>query len=168
MQETRFFRDYVWIDGRPHGKGQGETYKITSDPYGKHTAIERYENGKYVATIYDSRLLNFKHLKRPDTQAWQRETLIPGKSHILRDQNNTVLFQEEIDPDGSCHLYSPQGTLLSIHRIASGRVTLYDANLHPVMVKRYALTQAGEFGELLEESWQEGSGTISPQKTQSK
>lgn len=152
-----------------------EAFKIVSDPYFKHISIEKYRFGQFVETIYDSRLLNFRHLNPAEQTAWQREILQETEEKVvclIRNPEDRVIFKEihsyEQNLCRECRIYSPHDLLLSIQKIFYTQlrdpfngVILYDNHDHTVMIKRYAIDEGGEFTHLLEEQW-------SPQKFQGK
>lgn len=171
---TKYYRDYRWEDGVPVGLqavdeiAHLDTYKIVSDPYYKRISIEKYVQGKFSEVIYDSQLLDFRHLKSPEQTAWQKLPIEEDQEKticLIRDQNDRVLFVETHHFSGllcrECRVETPQGILLSTHRMYYSLlhdpfdgVVLFDTNRHAVMVKKYTFDKdTGEFATLLEESW---------------
>ena len=165
--------DYYWSHGVPKGnsialENAPEAYKIVDDPYHKRYSVERYRKGRFVEVIYDSALLDFRHLKPAAQQGWQREEITRTDTTIeclLRNQEDRVVFLEkhtfETHLCRKCEVFSPYNMLCSVHQMhytALGDewngVILWDRNQHPVMVKRYQSLESGEFGELLEEQWE--------------
>ncbi|MBA3958590.1 MAG: hypothetical protein H0X51_09410 [Parachlamydiaceae bacterium] len=172
MDDTKHFQTYQWKNGSPFGthpsKQEGNTFKIVSDPYYKRISIEAYFDGVFQEIIYDSALLDFRHLKTPQQYAWQKTVVEESATSsvcLIRNQDDRVLFQETyIFEHGlcrSCKVHSPQGILLSTHQMfykklddeANG-VVLFDSRNTPVMYKLYEHDpDSGEFTELLKEEW---------------
>lgn len=170
----KHYRDYYWNEGIPYGldpleNGQaleGHTYKIIMDPYRKRISIEKYALGRFVTTIYDSALLNFRHINPMEQQSWQKELLNESKESmecLIRNQDDRILFIEtyffEKNLCRKCLARSPQGILLSIQQMRytllgdeENSVTLFDANDHPVIRKIYEADPIqGEFTTLVKE-----------------
>lgn len=170
------YRDYIWQKGVPVGRGTltntdlstvPMAYKIIVDPYRKRFSIERYQNTLFDRLVYDSLLLDFRHLKPADQQGWQRETLSQADKEavcLIRNQEERLLYREHHTFEGvlcrECRITSLQGVLLSTHRMyyttlgdAFDGTLLYDSNDHLVLAKRYTCSPSGEFLELLEERW---------------
>lgn len=170
---NKYYRNYFWKEGIPYGIGgahedlnQRESYKIVMDPYRKRISIEKYIFQKYLSTIYDSALLNFRHLNPIEQQSWQKEVISETAETtqcLIRDQDDRVLFIEsyffEDNYCKKCEAHSPHGILLSIQHMqyqilgeSENSVTLMDANEHPVLKKIYeADPVSGEFTNLLKE-----------------
>ncbi len=170
---SKLYLDYYWSHGVPKGssvvhEGVPEAYKIVDDPYHKRYSVERYKDGRFAEVIYDSALLDFRHLKPAAQQGWQREEISRTDTVIeclLRNQEDRVVFLEKHSFEGHlcrrCEVYSPHQMLCSVHQMhytALGDtwdgVILWDRNQHRVMIKRYSVLDNGEFGELLEECWE--------------
>lgn len=166
----KLFTNYYWKNGRPQGSSiatpgdPGVAIKIVADPYFKHISIEEYKDGRFQRLIYDSRLLDFRSLRSQIPPVWNKEE--EAEQTVIRDQNDRVTWIEKyVFEKGlciECRVFSPHGILLSVHKIyysAKGDpfdgVELYDSNGKLVMYKRYALNDEGEFGDLLEENWEE-------------
>lgn len=186
---TKYYREYRWENGAPIGLQPVEeishvdSYKIVSDPYHKRISIEKYVQGKFSEVIYDSQLLDFRHLKQPEQTAWQKIPIEEDQEKtvcLIRDQNDRVLYVETHFFSGmlcrECRVETPQGTLLSTHRMFYSLlhdpfdgVVLYDQNRRPVMVKKYTYDpNTGEFTTLLEELWSNLDGqSYLQQKTSS-
>lgn len=169
------FKDYIWKDGLPYGvdfvedpfQFYGPTYKIVMDPYRKRISIEKYLKGLFEGIIYDSALLDFRHLKKPEQMAWEKTTQQNNGATecLIRNQDDRVLFIESYSFEGKrcreCCVKSVHGFPLSLHRMyytalndSFDGVVLYDSNEHPVMMKRYEIdSETGEFTTLLEEKW---------------
>lgn len=167
----KYYKDYYWKEGIPRGIHamdipEGKSYKIVMDPYRRRISLEMYDGVNFVRTVYDSALVNFRHLKPEEQAAWQKETIKESQEEVrclIRNQDDRVIFLETHYFDGShcreCHIFSPQGTLIGIQKIqhvskgdAFDGVILFDGNQYPVMFKRYEL-DGQEFTNLLEESW---------------
>ncbi len=167
---AKLYRDYIWKGGIPYGVEAVETlgYKIAMDPYRKRICIERYTENALPEPIYDSALLDFRHLKQPELAAWQKSLVSESDREmvcLIRDQNDRLLFIEkhlfQDDLCRACRVTTLHGISLSTHCMfytALGDpfdgVVLYDAHEHPVMVKRYQFDEASrQFTQLLEEAW---------------
>lgn len=169
----KFFRDYFWKKGKPYGRelaepGNGIAYKIVTDAYGKRYSIEKYQNGKFDRVVYDSLLLDFRHLTPADQMAWQKEVLFEDETVakcLLRNQEDRAILLETHCFDNqrcrSCQISSIHGLPLSLHRMyyqalhdPFDGVVLYDLENRPVMLKTYQTDlQTGEFSLLLSEEW---------------
>lgn len=172
---TKYFQDYYWKEGLPYGINplkekisSHQTYKIVADPYHKRISIERYLSEQFVGLVYDSALLDFRHLKPTEQMAWQRIVISEADDKtvcLIRNQDDRIAFLEthyfKEDLCRECHVHSPHGFLLSIHKMLYkalndpvNGVVLYDQNLHVVMYKQYEVDQhTGMFANLLEEEW---------------
>ena len=174
-------KEYYWKEGIPQCWMRVElseaatlplTYKIVIDPYYRRISIENYTHAHFVAVIYDSALLDFRKL-HPDNQVgWQKEMLSEAPQEIvslIRDhEDRVILFETQKFQDNWCReccLSSPQGTLISIHKMYYTKqgdsfdgVGLFDANAHPVIQKNYAINEKGEFTHLISEKrkWEIG------------
>lgn len=166
---SKLFRDYVWKEGIPYGikplteDQTGTSYKIVMDPYRKRISVESYLDGSFSHIVYDSYLINFRHLNPVEQTAWQKEELPSGAS-LIRNQDDRIVFKETYvfkdELCRECHVSSPHGIPLSTHKMyyksfgdAFDGVILYDKNDHPVMQKFYSVDESGEFNELLSENW---------------
>lgn len=163
------YRDYVWKDGIPYGIGEEETgYKIVMDPYRKRICVEHYAGEAIPKIIYDSALLDFRHLKSPEHAAWQKTTVretVDEAVCLIRDQNDRLLFIETHffveHLCRECRVTSLHGIPLSHHKMFYTHlndpfdgVILYDAHAHPVMCKRYRFDEESQqFTDLLEARW---------------
>lgn len=166
------YRDYVWKNRIPCGTGvvdpaQEASYKIVMDPYRKRVSIEHYEMGKFAGIAYDSAIFDFRKLEPIQQMAWQREAISEQPTEticLIRDQDDRIILIEtqlfEKDLCRECRLVSPQGIEVSTHRIfyrslhdPFDGVILFDANAHPVMLKRYQVGEEGNFTDLIEERW---------------
>jgi len=170
------YRDYIWQKGIPVGQGRlsepdvdapSSAYKIVVDPYRKRFTIECYQGPVFQCLVYDSQLLDFRHLKPATQQGWQREVIHQSDSEIIcliRNQEERLLYRELHSFAGSlcreCRITSLHETLLSTHRMYYTHLgdrfngtLLYDSNHHLVLAKRYACGTGGEFTDLLEERW---------------
>lgn len=183
VNETKY-SNYFWKNGIPVGftsvpfTFSGISYKIVSDPYHKRISIEKYEASTFLSVVYDSMLLNFRHLKNPEQAAWQKSTNSLGQCFI-RDQDDRLLFIEtyqfEKDLCIGCQTHSPHGLFLSEHRIyykilnhSLDGVVLYDSNSHPVMYKLYTFdATTRQFTTLTQQEWNM-EGLLSEEKALSK
>jgi hypothetical protein len=168
------FRDYYWKNGKPYGMHEVDptqvtpSYKIVTDPYYKRFSIEKYQSTTFDKVIYDSLLLDFRHLTLKDQIAWQREILREDNEHsycLLRNQEDRVVHLEtltfEKNQCRTCVTSSVHGVPLSTHRMyyrflqdTFDGVVLYDREDRPVMIKTYELDpETGEFTNLLSEEW---------------
>lgn len=170
------FKDYFWKEGIPYGINVAEeseissmrTCKIVMDPYRKHISIESYQKGQFFSVIYDSALLDFRHLKQAAHPAWHKSVVNEdenGVSCLIRNQDDRLLYQETYTFHQNfcreCTVTSVHGIALSTQRMfykAFGDhfngVILFDANTHPVMLKQYEVDDSsGEFTKLLKEDW---------------
>lgn len=174
---SKHFRDYGWKGGIPYGKGvseenlkipAAETYKIIMDPYRKRISIEKYDQMQFASIIYDSALLDFRHLKSDEQTAWQKTPIANGcgkETCIIRNQDDRILFVESYLFEGErcreCIVHSPHGHLLSKHKMfytglndSFNGVILFDCNERPVMRKSYNIDEStGEFTDLTHEEW---------------
>lgn len=164
------YREYVWKNGKPYGIDQvppvGMTYKIPADPYNKQISVEQYENGVFKKVVYDSRLLDFRHLKPENQLAWEKIAINDSLSEI-RNQDDRLLFFERYVFSGDlcreCRVESAHGILLSVHKMfyvslgdEFNGVVLFDPNEHLVMCKMYKVDETtGDFSELIKEIWDE-------------
>lgn len=172
---TKHYQDYFWKDCIPYGLnavGDSEasniscTYKIIMDPYRKRISIERYRYSQFDAVVYDSALLNFRHLNETNQQSWQKTIIREIENRmecIIRDQDDRIVFIETYFFQNNlckeCRATSPQGILLSVQKMRykhlgdkENDVILFDANEHPVMQKIYeADPNTGEFTNLIQE-----------------
>lgn len=170
----KHFHDYSWKEGKPYGRQEVNpsqtsfSYKIVVDPYYKRFSIEKYKYSNFDKVIYDSCLLDFRHLTLKDQMAWQREILKEDKESsvcLLRNQEDRAILIETLMFEGDrcreCTTRSVHGILLSIHRMYYcclnddfNGVVLYDVEKRPVMMKVYETDPStGEFTNLLIEEW---------------
>jgi len=168
------YEDYYWKNGKPYGKGllqtdhQGHSYKIVVDPYYKRFSVEKYSQGGFEKIIYDSLLLDFRHLTAKDQYAWEKSIIEETPKMVrclLRNQDDRAILIETHEFTDhrcrSCTLHSVHGVLLSKHCMyyrdlqdPFDGIILWDVEERPVMKKTYAIDpQTGEFGELLLEEW---------------
>lgn len=173
---TKHYKDYFWKNGIPYGIQHVEkpetfdsyTYKIVMDPYRKHISIEKYKQGQFINTFYDSNLLNFRHLKNEEHRAWQKVKVFESKDQVichLRDQDDRLVFKElNFFKEDFCvesHLYSCHDHLISIQKMfyetlkdPFNGVILYDVENRAVLYKKYAFdVDFCCFMELLEEEF---------------
>lgn len=170
----KHFQDYYWKDGKPYGRQEVEaseaffSYKIIVDPYYKRFSIEKYQYRHFDKIIYDSCLLDFRHLTAKDQIAWEREILKEERDFslcLLRNQEDRAILTETLTFEESqcraCTTRSVHGILLSIHRMYYqclndnfDGVVLYDIEKRPVMMKVYETNpMTGEFTHILNEEW---------------
>jgi hypothetical protein len=171
-----YFCNYHWKNGVPHGIGlkaqmrqdREISYKIVMDPYRKRISLEKYEGSQFSSLIYDSALLDFRHLKQGERIEWERE-IVAESSHKMvchiRNREERLLFVEthflEQNQCQECHIHSAHGVLLAIQKmryVTAGDpfngVTLFDTNAHQVLEKHYDIHETtGLFTELRKESW---------------
>ena len=168
------FKDYFWQKGKPRGREKLEedafaqtdiSYKIITDAYHKRYSVERYRFGEFDLVLYDSILLDFRHLKPQNQQAWRSALSHEAdnlKTCLVRDQNDRIVFIEEhLFENGlcrECRVFSPQRQLLSIHKVyytkfgdPDNGVILYDLDHRPVLIKLYECDKEGLFTDLKEE-----------------
>lgn len=169
---SNYYLDYVWKEGIPYGikpinDDGAVTYKIAMDPYRKRIAVEKYESKQFRSVIYDSGLLDFRHLKPAEQTAWQKIILSENaetvKAAIYNQDDRLVVIENYLFENKVCRRCSSSsghGVALSEQRMyykslgdAFDGVVLYDINQHPVMLKHYEIDETGEFTELLEELW---------------
>lgn len=172
---SQFYKKYCWKGGIPYGLGTSETgkldgvlYKIVMDPYRKRISIEKYLGEQFAAVIYDSALLDFRHLKTMDQSRWEKITLLDSPEKmicIIRNHDDRIVFQETYHFEGNfcreCQTHSPHGFLLSTQKMFytslkdpfNGAI-LYDQNSQVVVKKTYKANELGEFTELLQEEWE--------------
>ncbi len=170
----KYFQNYYWKGGKPYGSEIVDpaqslfSYKIVVDPYYKRFSIEKYHYSSFEKTIYDSLLLDFRHLTLKDQMAWQREIVKDEEDQsicLLRNQEDRVVLIETLTFEHhqcrTCLTSSVHGIPLSLHRMyyrdlqdPFDGVVLYDGEGRPVMIKTYEtdlLTK--EFTNLLSEEW---------------
>ncbi len=172
---SKYYKDYLWKDGIPYGVEaiaeitKNDSYKIVADPQNKRISIEKYLQGSFSTVIYDSLLLDFRHLKQPEQLAWQKIPINESQDLmvcLIRNEEDRVLFMETHVFVSSlcreCHVSSPQGISLSIHKMfykslgdSFDGIILYDQNEHPVMCKHYAFDEiTQQYTTLQKEEWQ--------------
>lgn len=170
----KHFQDYYWKEGKPYGRQIVDpahasiSYKIVVDPYYKRFSIEKYRYASFEKVVYDSLLLDFRHLTLKDQMAWQREVLKEEGDRticLLRNQEDRVVLIETLTFENNqcktCLTSSVHGIPLALHRMyyrclqdPFDGVVLYDLEGHPVMIKTYETDpQTEEFTNLLNEEW---------------
>lgn len=170
----KHYRSYFWKMGKPYGREAvnpeeaSASYKIVVDPYYKRFSVEKYQFVHFDKVIYDSCLLDFRHLTLKDQIAWQRETLSEEADQtvcLLRNQDDRAILIETLMFDQNlcraCKMSSIHGVQLSTHRMfyrssqdPFDGVVLYDLEERPVMMKLYEIDeQTGEFTNLISEEW---------------
>lgn len=170
----KHYRNYYWKKGKPCGVEETDaaatpiSYKIIVDPYFKRFSIEKYQLARFDQVIYDSMLLDFRHLTLKDQIAWQREILTEEENLsvcLLRDQDDRAVLIETLTYDRnlcrSCIASTVHGVTVAIHRMyyrdqndPFDGVILYDSEERPVMRKSYERDpKTGEFTVLIKEEW---------------
>lgn len=160
------YKDYRWEKRLPIGlekcEPEGITYRIISDPYKKWVSVEKYSQGTLDRVVYDSHLLDFRHLNPSEQAAWQKIALNTNRC-LIRNQDDRALVFETHYFQGErcteCHIHSIHGILVAIQRMSYTAlgdpfdgVTLFDSNEHPVLLKLYKTDEeTGQFTELIEE-----------------
>lgn len=177
---AKYYQDYTWKEGKPRGLPKtseepplkGIAYKIVADPYYKRISIEKYQDGSFASIIYDSALFDFRHLKPAEQTAWRKDKVNESDRTVIchiRNQDDRLILIEtytfEHQLCRECRSSTPHGVLVSVQKIqyvslgdTFNGVTLYDSNDHIVMFKKYKTDEAGEFTELLLESWDQMQG----------
>lgn len=170
---SKHYKQYFWKEGIPIGCGScdpaqsEESFKVIADPYKKRISIEKYRHQIFECLVYDSALLNFKDLKKPEQAAWQiSTTCINGLSQgWLRNQDDRLIAIETYMFTGNlcreCKVHSPHGIFISTHRMYYKHlgdpfdgVILYDTHEKPVMFKCYVFDpQTDQYSDLIEEQW---------------
>lgn len=171
---SNLYRDYIWKNGIPYGLGaalesiDGVAYKIAMDPYRKRIAVEIWASGLFQQVIYDSALLDFRHLHPSEQTAWEKviikESDLEVISEIRNQDDRTILSERYRFEKGfcrSCQIFSSHGFLVAQQKLyyqaledAFNGAILYDSAQHVVMFKKYACDEiSGEFTQLLEEQW---------------
>lgn len=148
------FQDYTYKKGYPEGllpcaAQAGISYKITSDPYHKWMCIERFKQGLFEATVYDSRLLNFAKIldEEPGYERVLEAETADQCTHLVLSEDDRILYREvSAFQDGVCkqtQIFSCHGLLLARMELHyEGAFTgsrLFDACDHMVLEKRYAI-----------------------------
>lgn len=170
-----YYKEYYWKKGKPYGKEPVDpktsplSYRIIVDPYYKRFSVEKYLKGRFEECVYDSLLLDFRHLQKDDQQAWQREILeetLEYTKGIIRNQDDRAILIETLQFEGErcrvCTIFSIHGVLLSTHRMSYtalgdpfNGVTLFDKEGRIVMQKTYEIDPlTEEFTLLLSEEWE--------------
>lgn len=165
------FEDYFWKDGMPQGRkttSSGHGFKIISDPYRKRISIERYVQDSFAGVIYDSILLDFRHLKDTDTSRWERILVSKTEGEetcLIRNQEDRLLFSENYYYEDNlcreCHIFSIHGLPLGRQQMfyttlgdPFDGVFLFDNLEKTVMYKHYEFNpHIQAFDNLIEESW---------------
>ncbi len=167
------YHNYYWKGGKPHGQELVDplsplAYKIVTDPYGKRYSIEKYREGQFERIVYDSLLLDFRHLTAANQMAWQRENLKEDEASLvclLRNQEDRAILLETHHFDAgvclSCAISSIHGLPLATQKLyyqskqhLFDGVVLFDLESRPVMMKTYQVDPlSGEFTTLLKEEW---------------
>lgn len=163
------YKDYYWKNGKPYGREtavstEGKTYRIVVDPYYRRFSVEEYWNGNFGKLVYDSALFDFRILRKPEYAAWHKEELDEENSLIRNEEDRVVLIESylfEEDLCRSCLIATPYAIPVAYQRMfyvklgdSFNGVILHDAEHKLVMKKVYNLNEAGEFGELVSETWE--------------
>lgn len=170
----KHFGNYYWKMGKPYGFEEVDpsqaplSYKIVADPYFKRLSVEKYRFSQFEKVIYDSCLLDFRHLSLKEQVAWEREILKEEENLtvcLLRNQDDRAVLIEtltfEENQCRTCSTSSVHGVSLAIHRMfyvaqkdPFDGVVLYDIEGRVVMMKTYESDPlTGEFTNLLNEEW---------------
>jgi hypothetical protein len=170
----KYFGKYFWKFGKPYGLEKQDpttsqaTYKIVVDPYYKRISIEKYQFAQFEKTIYDSLLLDFRHLTLQNQNAWHRQILEEEENKticLLRNQEDRAVLVETLIFENSlcrsCTTSSIHGIPLAMHRMyyqsmkdPFDGVILFDIEGRPVMIKKYERDEeTGEFTNILSEEW---------------
>lgn len=175
LRHMNHYRDYFWKKGVPYGVSpvrnlpsyKGISYCIIADPYKKRISVEQYQKEAFKRVIYDSALLDFRHLNPTDQTAWEKipiEETQHNPTCLIRNQDGRAIFFEHYQFEGRlcrlCEVKSVHGYRISIQKILYtslgdpfNGVILFDANEHPIMYKRYAIDgETREFTEVIEEN----------------
>lgn len=144
-------------------------YKIVSDPYFKRMSIEKYLSGKFSEVIYDSAVLDFRHLQPIDQLGWEKERIEEDEKRAwfwIRNQDDRIILQEEcLFEQGrcrECRIYSPFGSFLSYHRLfyiemgdEFNGTLLIDCNDRPVFLREFESYNPIEgFHKPVREKWE--------------
>ena len=170
----KHYKKYYWKDGKPYGSEEVDpseaisSYKIIVDPYYKRFSLEKYHYVTFQKVIYDSLLLDYRHLTLKDQVAWQREVIKEENDQavtLIRNHEDRVIFIETLFFEQNqcriCQISSAHGISLSIHKMyyesfqdVFNGVVLYDTENQPVMMKIYEVDPlTGEFTNILKEEW---------------
>ena len=150
------YTDYVWKEGIPKGiAGPQPRYEIITDPYGKRYLILDQNH----QLIYDSNVIDFRHLNPRHQQGWSRDALNEDQ-FLVRDRDHFPLFIEHhFFKEGlpiECKFYSLSRVLIAVQKIhyvhlgeANNSVTLCDIEGKPILKKEYVVNDQLEFTTLL-------------------
>ena len=146
----KHYKNYGYKDGLPFGinalsdddVAENISFKIVSDPYMKRISVEKYFKGVFETTIYDSNLLNFRHLNESELQTWQKKVVKQEDNFeqcLICNQDDRVIFIESYFFDDNvckkCVMTSPQGVHLCTQIMNDAKVILYDSNNNIVIEK---------------------------------
>ena len=167
----KHYKDYYWVKGKPLGRNEVEastasiSYKIVPDPYHRRFSIEKYEMGRFKSVVYDSFLLDFRHLHSREQAAWQKVSLedneLSSSSLLINQDDRAVLIETyhfEKHFCRSCLIQSVHGLPIAMNRMyyktlgdSFNGIVLYDLENRPVILKTYELDPvSGDFTHLLE------------------
>jgi hypothetical protein len=168
-----FFTNYYWEKGRPKGTGlakkpEKNCFRIITDAYFKRYIVERYDQGLYQETLYDSFLLDFRKLDSKNQLGWQKVCVFSTKEkeiHRLLDlEERTILVETSYFKEGLCLLtesHHPQGTLVCKNQLLYKQFgdningsMLLDRGGRVVALKEYKFCQERVFTDLLYENWE--------------
>jgi hypothetical protein len=176
----QLFKTYSWKEGSPIGlqiatEDSPITYKIVKDPYRKRISLEKYQNGNYLCTVYDSGLFDFRKLNKPEQKVWQKED---GEStSLIRDEDDRVILKERyVFVENFCRevlLFSPQDILVGRQKMFYSKLNdpfdgaiLYDLEGEVVLWKRYHTDEACHWTNVIAQGWGKiGEAFTSPQST---
>jgi hypothetical protein len=168
----RHYQNYYWKKGKPYGKAEADpttsevSYKIVPDPYHRRFTIEKYAFGHFREIIYDSFLLDFRHLHSIDQAAWQKVKLegdpLASKYLLINQDDRAVLIETYLFENNvcrSCQIQSVHGLPIATNQMyyetlgdLFNGIILYDNEKRPVLIKKYEVDAiSGEFSNLLSE-----------------
>lgn len=170
-----FYRDYVWIKGKPQGRENSSShapetvdrYKIVKDPYGKRHSLEWYLEGKFQGIIYDSNLFDFRLCVSKMESSWQKIDMEMIDNHpaaIIRDHDDRTIAEERyVFTHGlctECRIHYPGGPLVAVQKMfyETGKeepsaVALFDQHIKPVGIKIFGQKDPDKGAICIYESW---------------
>jgi len=144
------------------------SYKIVVDPNYKRFSIEKYRKNAFFCVIYDSYLLDFRHLNASDQSSWQKEILSKSAESmecLLRDHEDRAILYETYNFESgrcrSCLTTSIHGFPVAISHMYycelgdnfNGMI-ISDIEDRPILKKIYEIdSQTKEFSQLISEDW---------------
>src|SRR5437868_1859880 len=123
------YRNYIWKKGIPYGVDPVEdtisiTYKIPMDPYRKRISVEEWKSGQFLRVVYDSALMDFRHLQPAEQYAWQKVVIKESADQIIsqiRNQDDRMILIETYTFEKgfcrSCLTHSAHGMPISEQRL---------------------------------------------------